>query len=465
MTTSPRQLSFALLAGVLCLGAASAPAAEVRSLGGRWEEIVGRDVRSVFVARGGRVFYERTGGPDDKLTVSAGGMVSPGFTPLLLDRSERLWCLERSAQRIVGVKGDSAVELRPTPGTRFRVPGVRQPFTSAHEDEAGRIWFGNSRGVQWLDGKTWSHKDLADERGLELGEPMLPLNYAEGDGGRVFFWAADTEEGFCGTRGVWSFDGKAWAHHTSRDLLPGDNVRAVCPVGGGAMLVNTAEGRLVTLDLRAGDVADDVDRLVPLLNHEQWAVREKATKDLAALGRRAALDLKQHLTQTPHPEVRSRIKMVLDALASSGAAQQRLPGGRYTCESVRVHAPSRPQRPAAGRTWLAEATNAVDTQTHEARERAVFLLSAGSVRLIGDWPARRGAAFFTTLPDGKGGLWIGIAGRGLFHWNGTKTERLSTLTARGYWRILGRDESGRLLVAAGSRIARYRPPGTAGRGR
>ena len=449
----------ALLAAAVLGGSwswcAAARSADVERRAGRWE-FFAPNVTGALVGRAGKCFYTTRGERASKLTVSADGLVAPGFTPLLFDRAGRLWCLQRGADTIHGLKGDSLITLKPPKGASYEAAGATRPFVSAYEDSAGRLWFGNSRGVQWFDGKEWASKVLADPKGIELSRLMTPVVFAEDDKGRLFFSAQKWGRGTCGTQGVWSFDGKAWAHFTAQDLLPSNEVLAVCPASGGVVLVNTP-GRLVTLDVRPSDVGGDVARLVGLLNDKQWRVREQATAGLKKLGRRAALDLKRHLTQTAHPEVRSRIKIVLDALTSPARKQQPLPGGRYTCEFIRVRPQRRRRRPTGRPQWLAVALNVVDAKTGKTVERATLLLTNNSTRLIDDWPVQDNAHLTSALPDGQGGLWIGVADRGLFHWNGKKTARISTIRTRSFWILLGRDPAGRVLLSGGSRVAAYRP--------
>jgi hypothetical protein len=286
---------------------------------------------------------------------------------------------------------------------------------------------------------------------------MTPLAFAEDDKGRLFLSALvwGDKRSF-GTRGIWSFDGKTWTAYTAQDVLLSNEVLAVCPAGGDVILVNTP-GRLATLDLGRGPAKDEVARLVALLNDEQWKVREQATADLKKLGAASALDLKRHMMWTKHPEVRSRIKMVLDALKSPARKQQPLSGGRYTCDYIHVRPPQWRRRSGGRAQWIALALNVVDTKTGKKFKGAMLLLTSDSTRVIEDWPAQNNAHLTSFLPDGDGGLWIGVADRGLFHWDGTKTTRISTAATRGYWIILGRDKLGRVMLGSGLWVAAYTP--------
>ena len=444
---------FAVLGGS-CLCGAGAQSATIERREGRWEFFAG-NVTGALVGPGGKCFYAAAGKRARTLSVSADGMVAPGFLPLLFDRTGRLWCLRRGANTIHGIKGDSLITLKPAKGTLFDIPGPT-PIVTAYEDAAGRLWFGNSRGVQWFDGKQWASRDLADRTGIELSRLMTPLAFAEDDKGRVFFSAPTWGRGTCGTRGVWSFGAKAWSQYTAQDLLPSNEIQAVCPAGRDVVRVNTP-GRLITLNIGPGNLGDEVARLTALLDDEQWTVRERATADLKKLGDAAALDLKRLMTRTTHPEVRSRIKMVLDALKSPAPKQQPLPGGRYTCEFVHVRAPRWRRRPAGRAQWTAWALNVVDAKTGEKFKRAELLLTSDSTRRIEGWPVQGNTHLTSTLPDGDGGLWIGVADRGLYYWNGEKTRRISTITTRPYWIILGRDKLGRVLLSTGLRVAAHEP--------
>lgn len=443
--------AFAAVGGI-CLCGTGAQSAAVE---GEWE-FFEPNVKGAFVGPGGECFYVTGGKRRMQLLVAPSGMIAPGFQPLLLDRTGRVWCLELGANTIHGIKRSSLIALKPAKGAVFEVPG-QGSIVSAYEDSAGRVWFGNSRGVQWFDGKKWASKDLADPTGLDLSRPMTPLVFAEDDKGRLFFTAPVWDDGTCGTRGIWSFDGKKWSAYTAQDVLLSNEVVVVCPTGGDVILVNTP-GRLTTLNISQGKAKDEAARLVALLNDEQWKVREQATADLKKLGHAATLDLKRHMMQTKHPEVRSRIKMVLDALKSPPGKQQPLPGGRYTCDYIHVRPPKWRHRPAGRAQWIAWALNVVDTKTGKKFERATLLLTSDSTRVIENWPAKHNARLTTVLPDGDGGLWIGLADSGLFHWDGTKTTRISTAATRGYWIILGRDKRGRVILSSGLWVAAYAPP-------
>jgi len=448
---------------VLCSGGTARSAgveADLAPRKARWHFLPAR-IAGAFVGRGGKCFYLARGKPAKTPFVSKAGVLAPGFRPLLLDQSGRLWCIRPDASLIYGIRGRSVVELRPAKeaffGTVEQVDGKTEVRTSAYEDAAGRVWFGNSRGVQWHDGKRWFAKDLADRSGLEVALPMSSLHVAEDDQGRLYFWARRPERGACGTRGFWTFDGKGWDHFTVQDGLPDDRVEAVCPTGGGAVLVNTAGGRLARFSTKRRDLGREVTRLVGLLNSPKWKVRETATHALRRLGRGARLELKKHLARTKQPEVRARIKMVLTALTTPGAREQRLLDSDYICGQVRIRPPRLRRRPRAALEWLALAQKVVNTRTGEKLDRAAFVLGAGSVRRIKDWPASDGPERASLLFDGRGGAWIGLPGRGLFHWDGRQTAAVSDGATRDYHRILGRDRLGRILLSNGTGVAAYWP--------
>jgi len=282
-----------------------------------------------------------------------------------------------------------------------------------------------------------------------------PLQVAEDESGRLYFWARP-ENGRRGTDGFWLFDDGTWTHHTAQNGLPGDELRAVCPIGGNEVLINTEDGRLVRFRVTF-DAASEVGRWVERLADPKWAAREEATAGLAALGRQAELELKRHLGATKDPEVRSRIKMVLDAVKASAERPQRLPGSAYVADAVLIEPEPWRRRPAEPR-WLAFAERVTDTRTGEGLGRAGFLLSADGVRRIEGWPAPtdrpRGA---WRLSDGADGLWIGVEGAGLFRWDGRKTSPLSDESTRHYVGILGRDAHGRILLTDGTGVVAHWP--------
>jgi RNA polymerase sigma factor (sigma-70 family) len=66
---------------------------------------------------------------------------------------------------------------------------------------------------------------------------------------------------------------------------------------------------------RTGEHAERIRRLIADLDHDQFAVRETATRDLAALGSRAEPALRHALSRAESPEVRSRVKAILERLS------------------------------------------------------------------------------------------------------------------------------------------------------
>ena len=430
----------------------------IAPLRGVWE-VLPRRFAGTFVGRGGRCFYLLAGPPAKRPSVSAAGAVAPGFEPVLLDRTGRLWLLAPDGVALHGVQGESVRTLAPPRGAFFRTTGraggVVVESAAAYEDAAGRAWFGTSRGVQWLNGTRWQAKDLAEANGLDVGRPMGTIRFAEDARGRVFLWATSGKD-TCGTAGFWVFDGRAWTHHTTRSGLLSDRVRAVCPVGDDAVLVNTAAGRLFRFGLDGRGLGVKVARLVGRLNDERWGVRRDATAALAKLGPGIAFRLEGYLGKTLPPEVRSRIQMVLVALKGRPGRRWVLANSSYVCAAIEVE-PSLARRRPPRTAWLAEASDVVDTASGKALGRVVLLISAASVRPVHRWPVSDRDRRVWTLGDGRGGLWIGQRGLGVFHWDGRQVREVSEAGRRGYGRIFGRDAAGRILVGDGRGVAAYVP--------
>jgi len=452
--------ALAVLGAAPASGAARGLAEDLAPRPIRWHFLPGT-IAGAFIGRGGTCFYLARGKPAETVSVSPAGVVAPGFQPLLLDARGTLWCMPQRRSAIVGVKGGTVVERPPAKAASFGtidvIDGATELQTSAYEDTAGRVWFGNSRGVQWFDGKDWHSKDLAERNSLDVSVPMSALHVVEDGRGRLYFWARWPVEAVCGTDGFWTFDGKTWANHTTRDGLPHNRLEAVCPLDDGAVLVNTVDGRLVRFSMKKLDLKQEVGRLVRLLNDKRWKVRERATESLVGLGRRAELELKTHLATTKQPEVRSRIRMALAALRRPGPRQWRLLDSVYLCESVTVRPPRWRRRPVGGPEWLATAAKVVDTSTGETFAEATFALSARSVRRIKGWPTPHKAGRTWALADGRGGWWIGRRRDGLLHWDGNATIPLADAATRSFCEIFGRDRHGRVLLSHGTGVAAYWP--------
>ena len=427
------------------------------------------EIGGALVAADGTCVYVAAGDPADSPTLSPDRVLSPGFRPLLLDRSGRLWCLAPNGAQIFGVKGAETFRLDAPAGASFTTTddaeGVTDYQTGAFEDSAGRLWFGNSRGLQWFDGHDWRARDLADPGGLEVSRPMSTLRIVQAPGGRLYFWArwpsgprgnrVFGREPACGTQGFWMFDGGEWSHYTVLQGLPDDRVEAVWPGSGDSVLVNTSRGQLVRFSTKKIDPAAEVARLAPLLRSDKWQVREEATESLRALGSQMALELKKLLTAEKDIEVRSRIRLILAALKQPGPGLQQVLESEYLCESIRLRPAGRDK--AGGLQWLGLATGVTNVKTAQTFATAAFLVSAKSVRMIEDWPASDKPGRVSVLADGADGLWIGVQNHGLFHWDGARMVEVSDKETRGYARILGRDGLGRLILSNGEGVAAYWP--------
>ncbi|MFO7898958.1 MAG: HEAT repeat domain-containing protein [Planctomycetota bacterium] len=448
---------------------AHAAALDVRPRPVRWH-LLPRAVTGAFVGRGGRCFYHTRAGDQEKPVVRH-GVVEGGFRPILLDRSGRLWCIRPGEERLFGVKGDDVVSATPPKRASFhtldRRDGLLEKRTAAWEDAAGRIWFGHSRGVQWTDGRRWHTKDLAHPDGLEAGTPMSAVYITEDAAGTLYFWAPGPAKSLCGTKGFWAYDGKTWRQMTGVvGLDPASNrIAALCLIGPERLLVNTEDGRIAEFPLGEKD-DPKIAPLVRRLNDPRWAVRKKATADLIAMGPSITLPLKRSLASAHEPETRSRIRMVLGAPKS--AAPRRRNERHLTDESPRLSLrslksgrgtvtirPRRARRRETDRRWVA----VLDRRSFErARLPGLLLLLEGrQVTRMFEGPKGGDVRPMSILDAGAAGVWIGIRGRGLVRWDGKKHRQVLARKRARYWRILGRDRRGRILLTDGDRVGAYWP--------
>ncbi|MFW6157782.1 MAG: hypothetical protein ACOC8E_00320 [Planctomycetota bacterium] len=466
-----RTLPAATVLALALVQAASArsPQVDVRPRPVRWH-LLPPAVKGAFVSRGGRCFYVTGVDKSEEPTVTD-GVVSGGFRPVLLDRSGRLWCIRPGEERLFGVKGDDVVSAAPPKGASFhtlgRRDGLLEKRTAAWEDAAGRIWFGTTRGVMWTDGSRWHSKDLAHPDGLQAGTPMSAVGVAEDPAGAVYFWAPWPAKGVCGTKGFWRYDGKTWRQMTGVvGLDPASNrIAALCLIGPERLLVNTEDGRVAELPLGREDDDAKIAPFVRRLNHPTWAAREKATEDLIARGRAVELALKRHLADADEPEVRSRIRMVLAKLKPAEPDRpeimpqghepfprslRELKGGRW---SVRM-LPQARRRRTPGRGPLA----VIDGPRERPRPlRLIVRIRADRAPRVFPLEAGQWIRDVSALDMDEAGAWIGIRGRGLYHSVGDEAEQVLAGERAGFWRILGRDRRGRVLLTDGERVGAYWP--------
>jgi hypothetical protein len=101
--------------------------------------------------------------------------------------------------------------------------------------------------------------------------------------------------------------------------LGGDAVKAYAAI---SRLVSSPEGGVPFLGKRLQNSAavdtKPIEQLVAKLGDDEFQVRERATKDLEALGDRAAPTLRKALTNNPSPEVRQRLGALLSRVDGAG---------------------------------------------------------------------------------------------------------------------------------------------------
>jgi hypothetical protein len=106
-----------------------------------------------------------------------------------------------------------------------------------------------------------------------------------------------------------------------RDLASGDACRAAparwAMVAGARQSVPFLAGRLRPPALPA-ETAKRIARLIAELNDDEFQVRERASRELAKLGGAAVRPLRQALQETSSPEVRHRLRRLLEAREAEG---------------------------------------------------------------------------------------------------------------------------------------------------
>jgi dipeptidyl aminopeptidase/acylaminoacyl peptidase len=133
--------------------------------------------------------------------------------------------------------------------------------------------------------------------------------------------------------------------------------------------------------------AERVKRLLAELDHEQFTVRERATRELARLGDAAEPMLREHLETTTSPEAGQRIEILLDSVQLSVADADRLRAVRAIEVLERIGTP-------AARDALEEAfRGAPDSKLKERARATVWRLD----RIL----SPTGPASFTPDPAGE----------------------------------------------------------------
>jgi len=246
-----------------------------------------------------------------------------GARPALFETNGRVWFISMDGKYLLAYAGKAGswIVKAADDGKPFvgNCPGHGRVRRAGHNVQLGnRLFFLDSNGVHCFFKGQWTCEKFTDlpykHTGLEPYYELVPVK-----DGLAAFMARTAEPIYLWRAGQWS-------RLRLRELDPdtADNPQDGKPatVAGAAGLgddllvqLRDAKGcdlRLIPLS-GPGSAPKDFDRLVRDLGAEKWAVRQKATDDLARLGSCVAKPVRDMLAKKDlDPEVRARLELVLD---------------------------------------------------------------------------------------------------------------------------------------------------------
>ena len=318
---------------------ASAPAG-VRLRNVRWQ-LLPDEVGTVCVGPDRRVWYV-LGKPDEGGPADVAGLkdhiakqfaepapMLRGCRPGLFDQAGRVWFVGLAGEVLLGYDGRSWIERHAEAGRTFcgNCPNHGRIASPLYNVAAGgAVFFPDGDGLHCYDGKAWCYRALGPAGpGRPAGRrrrrrPIYPTSLAAEPDGKALVavgWGAPCV--------LWRWRGGKW------DRLPfpaelgeeGTMGQAAFGPHGRLYLSHTQGARTIWTSLALPADADEglADRFAEVLKQlsdDRFAVRDKASAALEAMGPAAAGLAKAALKTARDPEVISRLELLIEKLEKSG---------------------------------------------------------------------------------------------------------------------------------------------------
>jgi hypothetical protein len=293
----------------------------------------------------------------------------------LFEPGGRVWFFLPQHCLLLGYDGKDWLDYV-IPDTRDRVVGccpTRGGFTAgrANRFAQGAAWFVCARSVLRFDGQNWSNQPLSGKLGQNPGNILL---VASSDGRTV---AACQTTSPTEPAKYWLFQQGRWESRQASAAdprNPGGNRRLMSMALGDAhtLWLVFSNGQLECENLGGEDppdAAQDVTELIKLLADDAFATRQRAMRELLALGPSIKPQVEKALKGQPDAEQDYRLKLILQSFLPKRAA----PGLPASSEigGVRVMAARQLFQDAAGKVGVI-AQSVCDRQSRQGPGVAVL---------------------------------------------------------------------------------------------
>jgi hypothetical protein len=340
-----------MLLGAVSVNADEEPAERLTiAVGSARFQALPREVRRVCVGPDGRTWFRLdpppTAGPASADNVPAFknrlarefNEKSPQFHGAelaLFEPGGRVWFFLPQQCLLLGYDGKSWID-HVIPDKHDRVVGYCPTRGACLGGRANRFaqdaaWFVCARGILRFDGQNWSHQPLSEQ---SPQNPAAILLTASRDGRTVA--ACQMEVSTNVPPKYWLYEKGQWLSQpvpADDPQNPGANLRIVSIALGDPrtlwLVFNNGQLECVNLggDDAPGD-AKDLGDLIRQLGDDRYAARQRATRELLAMGPSIKPQLEEARKQNLDPEQQYRLKRILDSFRPKPAAPGSAPSSQ-----------------------------------------------------------------------------------------------------------------------------------------
>jgi hypothetical protein len=252
----------------------------------------------------------------------------------LFEPGGKVWFFLPHHCLLLGYDGNEWSEYA-IPDSRDRVIGYCPTRGGCTAGRANRftqdaVWFVCTRSILRFDGKSWSNQPLTDRPQQNPGNTLLAVS----PDGRML---AACQSDVSAPPTYWLFQKGQWfSRQTQADdpHNPGGNRRlaSIALSDANTLWLVYNNGQLECVKIGGEEkleVEKNVSNLILLLADDNFAVRQRASRELMALGPSIKPQLEKTLAEQPDPEVDYRLKLILQSFLLKPAAPESLPVSEF----------------------------------------------------------------------------------------------------------------------------------------